>query len=313
VGLIKLFKNLSQKNISIAGGKGASLGEITQAGILVPPGFVVLASAFERFLEETDINVKIDAVWQRINIKDTKNIEENSEIIRGVILKKKFPEKLGQEILKEFDRLGEKYVAVRSSATAEDSKIDAWAGQLESYLYVTRNNLLEHIQKCWASLYTPRALFYRVERKLKRKQVSVAVVIQKMINSEVSGVCFTVHPVTKDRDQMVIEACWGLGEALVQGIITPDSYLIEKSSLNLIDLNINSQEKKIVRGGKGTKAVIVSKTKREKQKLSEKQIKELAKICLQIEKHYQGPQDIEWALEKGKFYITQSRPITTLK
>ncbi len=313
MGLIKLFNNLSKKDISMAGGKGASLGEMSQARIPVPPGFLVLAPAFEGFLKETDINVEIDAMWKRINIKDVENIEENSEIIRGVILKKKFPEKLGKEILKEFDRLGEKYVAVRSSATAEDSKIDAWAGQLESELYVTRNNLLESIQKCWASLYTPRALFYRVERELKRKQVSVAVVIQKMINSEVSGVCFTVHPVTQDKDQMVIEACWGLGEALVQGIITPDSYVIEKSTLKLIDINVNSQEKQITRRGKETKTVIVSKIQKEKQKLSEKQIKELAKICLQIERHYQSPQDIEWALGRGKFYITQSRPITTLK
>lgn len=312
MGPIKSLKNLSKKDILMAGGKGASLGEITQAGILVPPGFVVLASAFERFLEETDINVEVNAIWGRINIKDTENIEENSEIIRRVILKEKFPEKLGKEVLATFDKMGAKYVAVRSSATAEDSKIDAWAGQLESYLYVTRENLLEYIQKCWASLYTPRALFYRIERKLKRKQVSVAVVIQKMVNSEVSGVCFTIHPVTQDKDQMVIEACWGLGEALVQGIITPDSYVIEKSTLNLVDINVNSQEKEITKAEKGTKTVAVLKNKQEKQKLSEKQIKELAKICLQIEKHYQSPQDIEWALEKEKFYIVQSRPITTL-
>ena len=308
----KPFQQLSKKDVKIAGGKGASLGEMTQAKIPVPPGFVVLASAFERFLEKTDINMEIEAMWKRINIKDVENIKENSEIIRDVILKKKFPEKLAKEILATFDKLGTKYVAVRSSATAEDSKIDAWAGQLESYLYVKKDNLLESIQKCWASLYTPRALFYRVERKLHRKQVSVAVVVQKMVNAEVSGVCFTVHPVTQDKDQMIIEAGWGLGETLVQGIITPDSYVLEKSIFNLIDININSQEKQIIRGKKGIKTVVVPKTKKEKQKLSGKQIIQLAKVCLQIERHYQSPQDIEWALEKGKFYITQSRPITTL-
>lgn len=309
---IKDLKEIDKKDIFIAGGKGSSLGEMAKIGIPVPPGFVVLASAFDKFLEETDINVEIDAMWDRINIKDTENIEENSEIIRGIILKKEFPAGLRKEILSAFDKLGAEYVAVRSSATAEDSKIDAWAGQLESYLYVTKDNLLKSIQKCWASLYTPRALFYRVERGLNRKQISVAVVVQKMVNSEVSGVCFTVHPVTKDKDQMIIEACWGLGEALVQGILTPDSYIIEKSTLNLVDINVNAQEKQVVKSEKGTQIIFVLEEMRKKQKLSEKQIKELASICIKIESHYKSPQDIEWALEKGKFYIVQSRPITTL-
>jgi pyruvate,water dikinase len=140
----------------------------------------------------------------------------------------------------------------------------------------------------------------------------VAVVIQKMVNSDVSGVCFTVHPVTRDRDQMIIEACWGLGEALVQGIITPDSYVLEKSTLNIIDINIGNQEKQIVKAKKETKEKFVPEKLREKQKLTEKQIKELAKICIGIEKHYKDPRDIEWALESNKFYIVQSRPITTL-
>ncbi len=309
---IKFFKQLSKNDVKIAGGKGSSLGEMTKAKISVPPGFVVLAPSFERFLETTDADVEINAMWDRLNIKDAENIEENSEIIRDVILKKKFPIELGKEILSSFDKLEAKYVAVRSSATAEDSKIDAWAGQLESYLYITRANLLKYIQKCWASLYTPRALFYRVERKLQKKQVSVAVVIQKMINSEISGVCFTTHPVTQNKDQMIIEACWGLGEALVQGIITPDSYIIEKSTLNLVDINANLQEKQIVKKGQKSGISIVSKNKRQKQKLSGRQIIELAKICKQIGRHYKKPQDIEWALENGKFYILQSRPITTL-
>lgn len=310
--IIKDFKQLNKKDVKIAGGKGASLGEMTQAGFSVPPGFVVLASAFEEFIKETDIIEEIDAMWDRINIEDTENIEENSEIIRDVILKKKFPKELGEKILEEFDRLGVEHVAVRSSATAEDSKIDAWAGQLESYLYVTKDNLLESVQKCWASLYTPRALFYRVERKMGRKQVSVAVAIQKMVNSEVSGVCFTVHPVTQDKNQMIIEACYGLGEALVQGIITPDSYVLEKDTLNIIDISNSGQEKQIIKDTIGPVTKSVPEDLKEKQKLSENQIKELAKICMDIEKLYKDPRDIEWALEKEKFYLVQARPITTL-
>lgn len=309
---IKNFKELSNKDTKIAGGKGASLGEMINAKISVPNGFVVLASAFDKFMRDTNAVVEENAMLDRIDIQSTENIETQAEIMRDVILKKKFPDELAKEILKEFDKLGAKHVAVRSSATAEDSKIDAWAGQLDSFLYITKDNLLESVQKCWASLYTPRALFYRVERNMRRKQVSVAVVIQKMANSDVSGVCFTVHPVTRDKDQMIIESCWGLGEALVQGIITPDSYVIEKSTLNIIDINIGDQEKQIVKAKIETEEKPVPKNKREKQKLTEKQIKELAKICINIEKHYKDPRDIEWALEGNKFYIVQSRPITTL-
>jgi len=309
---IKDFKEISKRDLSIAGGKGANLGEMLKIGIPVPPGFVVLASAFERFLEETDINVEIKATWNRINIEDIESVEENSEIVRALILKAKMPEDIENEILDAFKKLKAKYVAVRSSATAEDSKIDSWAGELETYLNTTKENLIENVKKCWASLYAPRALFYRAKRNLMNKKVSVAAVVQKMIQSEVSGVCFTVHPVTKDKNQMVIEACWGLGEILVQGKITPDSYVIEKSNLKILDINKNPQDKMIVRENDGTKTIEVPKSKNKKQKLSGDQIKELAKICIKVENHYKDPQDLEWAFERNKFYIVQTRPITTL-
>jgi len=288
---IKSFKETNKKDVALAGGKGANLGEMAKIGIPVPPGFVVLASAFERFLEETDINVEIKAMWSRINIEDIESVEEGSEILRDLILRAKMSKEIEKEILDAFGVLKAKYVAVRSSATAEDSKIDSWAGELETYLNTTQKNLIENVKKCWASLFTPRAIFYRFKRNLQKKQVQVAVVIQKMIQSDVSGVCFTVHPVTKDRNQMIIEAVRGLGEVLVQGKVTPDSYVIEKDSLKILDINVPAKER---------------------QKLSEKQIKELAKLCIKIENHYKDPQDIEWAFEKNKFYIVQSRPITAL-
>jgi len=308
------FSKISKDDVKIAGGKGASLREMFQAGFPVPPGFVILANAFERFLTETDINVEIEAMWNRINIEDIESVEENSEIVRALVLNKKVPEDIGKEILKEFKKLKAKYVAVRSSATAEDSKIDSWAGELESYLNTTEKNLLKNVKKCWASLFTPRALFYRVERNLRRKQVSVAVVVQKMVQSEVSGICFTVHPVTKDKNQMVIEAGWGLGEAIVGGKITPDTYIIDKADWSILDINISEQKITITRtkGGNGVEEVKVPKTNQEKQKLDNKKIIELAEICGKIEEHYKNPQDIEWALAKKKLYIIQSRPITTL-
>jgi len=187
------------------------------------------------------------------------------------------------------------------------------AGELETYLYVTRSNLTEMVRKCWSSLFTPRAIFYRFEKKLDKSRVSVGVVIQKMVNSEIAGVAFTAHPVTNDRNQMVIEAGYGLGEAIVSGKITPDTYVVDKKEKAILDINISEQKKMIVRAGaKGTKDVAVPKARQSKQKLTGKQIIELAKLCENIERHYRHPQDIEWALEKNKFYITQSRPITTL-
>lgn len=312
------FSKISKKDTKIAGGKGASLGEMTQAGFPIPPGFVISADAFEKFLIKTDINIEIDAMWDRINTEDTESVEENSEIVRSLILKDKIPENIAKEILKEFKKLKTKYVAVRSSATAEDSKIDSWAGELESYLDTTEKALLENVKMCWASLFTPRALFYRVERKLQRTQVSVAVVVQKMVKSEISGICFTVHPVTKNKNHIVLEAGWGLGEAIVGGKITPDTYIIDKADWNILDINISEQEMMILRraqdksGKGGVVEVKVPKSKQEKQKLDNKKIIDLAKICGKIEGHYKSPQDIEWAMEKGKLYITQSRPITTL-
>ncbi len=247
------LKKITKKDTAIAGGKGASLGEMIKAGFPIPPGFVILSDAFDKFYGSA------------------------------------FPKELAKEILAEFKKLKSKYVAVRSSATAEDSASAAWAGQLESYLNTTEKNLIENVKKCWKSLYSPRAISYRTQKKLSKKKISVAVVVQKMIASEVSGVAFSVHPVTEDKNQMIIEAVFGLGEALVSGKVTPDSYVIEKDSLKLLDIN-----------------------KQGRQKLLEKQIKELAKLVGEIENHYGFPVDVEWARAGGKFYILQSRPITTL-
>jgi len=308
----KNFKKLCKRDVNISGGKGASLGEMTQAKIAVPPGFVVLADAFDRFLEETDLNVEIRAILKKVKHEDIHSVERASRMINDLISDARFPDDIGKEIKKQFVALKTKYVAVRSSATAEDSSIASWAGELESYLNVTSTNLLESVKKCWASLFTPRAIFYRFEKKLHKEHVSVAVVIQKMVQSEVSGISFTVHPVTEDKNQMVIEAGWGLGEAIVGGKITPDTYVVGKKKLEIIDKNISKQTMMIVRKGNGIKETKVPISKQSNQKFSDFQIKKLSKACIEIEKHYKKPQDIEWAMEKGKVYIVQSRPITTL-
>ncbi|MCK4744757.1 hypothetical protein KAS41_01725 [Candidatus Parcubacteria bacterium] len=331
---IKNFRELTKKDVDIAGGKGASLGEMINAKIPVPPGFVILAGVFDRFLEETNLTQEIEAQLKKVNYDDINSVDRVSNVIRDLIHDTKMPKDLKKEILFEFKKMKCKFVAVRSSATAEDSSIASWAGELESYLNTTEKMLLENVKKCWSSLFTPRAIFYRKEKKLHNTHVSVAVVIQEMVESEISGITFTVHPVTQDKNQMIIEAGCGLGEAIVSGSITPDSYIIGKSQIQnhkfqinlkskiqnpkqsqfeILDINIAKQEKQIVRClKKGVKWTAVSKSKQEKQKLTGKQIIELSKICVQIEKHYKKPQDIEWAFRDDKFYIVQSRPITTL-
>jgi len=318
----KDFKQLSKEDTAIAGGKGASLGEMTNAGIPVPPGFVVLASAFDRFLEETDLNAEIEARLKKVNLKDINSVGRASNEIRDLILDVKLPKDIAKEIQKEFLKLKAGRVAVRSSATAEDSSVASWAGELESYLNTIKTDLLENVKKCWASLFTPRAIFYRFEKKLQKTKVSVAVVVQKMVQSEISGIAFTVHPVTEDFNQMVIEAGYGLGEAIVGGKITPDTYVVHKKDLSILDKNVSKQKIMIVRKEKGgVEEIEVPELKQGKpfdstqgkQKLADKKIIKIAKICRQIEKHYGKPQDIEWAFEKGKFYIVQSRPITTLE
>lgn len=310
--LIKSFKDINKSSVAEAGGKGASLGEMTNAKIPVPPGFVVLASAFDRFIKETDLDVEIEAILKKVKHKDVNLVEQASEEIQGLITNASMPKDLSLDIIKNFKTLKTKFVAVRSSATAEDSKTASWAGELDTYLNVTEKDVVKKVKECWASLFTPRAIFYRFEKKLHKSFVSVAVVVQTMVQSEVSGVAFTVHPVTKDYNQMVLEAGFGLGEAIVSGQITPDTYIVHKDDFSILDINVSEQTMAIVKSGTKNIHKKLSVKVGGKQKLTGKQIVALAKICAGIEKHYKHPCDIEWAYAGKKFYITQSRPITTL-
>ncbi|KKQ62233.1 MAG: Phosphoenolpyruvate synthase [Parcubacteria group bacterium GW2011_GWE2_38_18] len=309
----KTFIQLNKNDSTIAGGKGASLGEMIKAKMPVPPGFVVLADAFNRFLVESDLLVDIESIIKKVNHNELHSVTKASETIRQLIDNAEMSRELAEKIITEYKKLNTKFVAVRSSATAEDSSSASWAGELETYLHVTENNLLKTVKLCWSSLFTPRAIYYRFEKKMHKQYIAVAVVVQKMIDSEVSGIVFTVHPITKNKNQMIIEAGFGLGEAIVSGQITPDAYVVDKRNFSILDINIAQQKTMIIKAGTGgTKKIKITKNDQEKQKLSKKQIINLTKLCLNIEKHYNFPCDIEWAFEKGKFYITQSRPITAL-
>jgi len=310
--LIKTFREITKSDTAIAGGKGASLGEMTQAGIPVPDGFVILSNAFDLFIEETDLNVKIDAVLDEVNTKEVHTVENASEKIQAMILSKEIPDDIRKEISKFYKKLNCGFVAVRSSATSEDSASAAWAGQLDSFLNTTEKTLLENVKKSWASLFTPRAIFYRFEKKLNKDNISVAVVIQKMVDSEESGIAFSVHPVTQDKNQIIIEAGFGLGEAIVSGSITPDSYVVDKRGFSILDIKVNEQAKALYKKTKGGNAWKELGEKGKNQVLTEKEIVELSELIVKIENHYGFPCDVEWAKENGKFFIVQSRPITTI-
>ncbi|HHH12355.1 MAG TPA: hypothetical protein ENJ77_00575 [Candidatus Moranbacteria bacterium] len=225
------FSQLSKKDTPLAGGKGASLGEMTRAGIPVPPGFVVTANAFEHFAQTQDLSQEIRSILQTVDTNAVHTVEKASEKIQTLIRNAQIPAETEKEIKNAFRKLNTKYVAVRSSATAEDGADHAWAGQLSSFLNTTQEQLLNNIKECWASLYTPRAIFYRFEKGLHTAHISVAVVVQKMVESEKSGIAFSVHPVTEDPNQLIIEAGFGLGEAIVSGSVTPDSYVVSKKDL----------------------------------------------------------------------------------
>jgi len=306
------FTEITKKDVELAGGKGASLGEMTNHGIPVPPGFVILSTAFDKFIAETGMNAEIDAALDDVDHQKMHTVEDVSERIRSIIMNVPMPEDLAKEIYDHFEKLDAKLVAVRSSATAEDSSAAAWAGQLDTFLNTNKETLIENVRKCWASLFTPRAIFYRFEKELHKQYISVAVVIQKMVESEISGIAFSVHPVTQDRNQLIIEAGLGLGEAVVSGQITPDSYVVDKQDYTIIDINVSEQNKKLVLGSSGSGSDWVDITDGGEQKLTGKEIIELSKLVVLIEEHYKFPCDIEWAVMKGKFYVTQSRPITTL-
>ncbi len=318
------FREIKIKDIPSVGGKGASLGEMANHNFPVPPGFVVTAQAYFRYIEETGIKDEIISKIDAINVENTKELAEVSEEIRKLILATPMSESLGTEIIKAYIKLGERklglgltsteeeLVAVRSSATAEDLPEASFAGQQETFLNIRgRKTLVAAVQKCWASLFTARAVYYRKKNGFSTEEVGIAVVVQKMINGQTSGIMFTAEP-TGDETKMVIEAGFGLGEAIVSGSVTPDTYTIDKGSFKLIDKKIHRQEFKIVKKGRENVREKLPTAIAKKQKIDDKTIIQLAKLGKQIENHYKKPQDIEWAIESRELFIVQSRPITTL-
>lgn len=312
------FKEIYEEDLNLVGGKGANLGEMDKFGIPVPEGFVVTSKAYFDFLEENNLSKELKEILSKIKPEKIQSFKEASQKIKSLILKGKVSPLLAKEIIDNYLKLGgivsQPVVAIRSSATAEDLPTASFAGQQSSFLNIKGEaNVIQKVKECWASLFEARAIFYRETKGFDHLKVGLAVIIQKMVPATISGVMFTCDPVTNQKNRILIEAIWGLGEYIVQGKVTPDLYFLDKNSLQIIRKETVPQTVQLIKVGNLNKETRVPKRLQNKRKLTDKQIIELAKIGKKIHKHYFYPQDIEWAFHKGKFYILQTRPVTTFR
>ena len=313
------FTEIDSGDLPLAGGKGANLGEMTRRGAPVPPGFVVSVVSYEKFLAENGLDVRLAEILAGIDVYRTAGLVEVARAAQQAILSAPMPADLSVEIAEAYRELGEGLVAVRSSATAEDLPDASFAGQQRTYLNVQGiDQVLETLKGCWASLFEARAIFYRAEQNFNQLGVGIAVPVQRMVQSEISGVMFTAEPNRSDRTKVFIEAVYGLGESVVSGAVTPDSYLIQKDGLEILEKRLVPQSRMLTRNPDSAGAedlnheVDVPVEQARSYKLTDTQIAEIAQYGLTLEEAYSHPQDIEWAIENDTFYITQTRPITTL-
>ena len=307
--LVAWLKDIRKKDISTVGGKAANLGEMF-AKFPIPDGFVITVSAFQNFLESNKILDRINQLSEGIDFDNLKSTQAISKKIEKIILNSKIPKKLEFDILKNYKKING-FVAVRSSAVAEDLEEASFAGQQATLLNVDGNwHLLKSVKECWASFYTSRAILYRKKNNFSQEP-RMAVVVQKMIDAKKSGVIFTANPVTKNRNEMVIESIFGLGEAIVSGIVTPDNFIIDKDNKKIISETINEKNIMIIRQSGKNKTIKLDSKNANKKTLNEKELNGLIDVSLNIEKYYKKPMDIEWAID-DKIYILQARPITTL-
>ena len=304
-------------DIPIVGGKGANLGELTMAGFPVPNAFVLTTGAYDYFIEKSSVMDLINKELAGIDRTSDQSLADASKRIRDAFESFEIPKDLMDDIRKSYAKLFAKgkegFVAVRSSATAEDLPDASFAGQQETYLNVHgEEDLFDKIRKCWSSLFTARAIAYREKQGFAHEDVKLAVVVQKMVNSEVSGIMFTVDP-NSGAKEIVIEGGYGLGEAIVGGEVTPDTYKIDKDNMSIKARRISTQKWKYTKGPDGsTVKEDIPEEKQAVQKIEDRRVVEIAEIGRQIEIHYEKPMDMEWCIEDGKVYIVQARPITAV-
>ncbi|MHA1299184.1 MAG: PEP/pyruvate-binding domain-containing protein [Candidatus Helarchaeota archaeon] len=315
--ILKLYEKIEQDNINVLGGKGAHLAKLMNLGLPVPYGFVIPTTCFNIFIEKSDYSDRIQGILQ--NPIDFENILEVSKQLEDSITFSKYPDKFAEAVKKAWEELTQKadikYVAVRSSATVEDLETASFAGQAETFLCIdSLPNLFQAIKQCWASLYSPSALMYCLTNNIPIKNVKMAVVVQKMVNSDAAGVMFTADVVNKNPNKILINVTWGLGETIADGKVDADEILVDKETLEIEKIRIGRKEVMSVRNHNacGTQVIETPPSKKECCCITEEKIIEIAQIGLEIEKKFKHYQDIEFAIEKDEIKILQSRPVTTM-
>lgn len=306
MSMVKFIDEIKEPQVSELGGKGCSLAILTKNSFNVPKAFIITTKSFFEFLKYNNLTKKIEKLAFEIN---EDNFQEKSKEIRNLILEGEISKELIPEIKDYLNKLSVQYVSVRSSAVSEDSLKASFAGLHDTYLNIKTNLELvfKNVKKCWASLFNERAIIYRIRKKIPHME-GIAVIIQEMIPAEVSGITFTLHPT--DEKSLLVEASYGIGDMIVSGIVEPDDYVVDRETLDMVEKRIGRKSKmsSVERGG--IKIDDVEKELAEKQVLSEGKIKEIARICLEIEEIVKYPQDIEWCIYNSKIYLLQSRPIT---
>jgi pyruvate,water dikinase len=312
------FSEIDRGDIALAGGKGANLGEMTQAGLPIPPGFVITSQAFRQVVENEGLWQRICELLVQVNRHEIAELQAAEPRIRALFEGIAIPAELRTCILDSYHLLGNMDralpVAVRSSATAEDLEGASFAGQQETILNVIGDEaLLNAVRRCWSSLFTCQAMFYRCQRGFDDSQVSMAVVVQQMVNSEKSGVSFTVEPVLRNPYEMVIESVWGLGEGIVSGALTPDHYQVDRDTYEIVTEFVPDKPTMFCQAaGGGVQRLPVPADRVSVRVLTDDELKRLVDMGNRVEAHFGYPQDIEWGIEGQNIYLLQSRPITCL-
>ena len=302
-----------QATLEMVGGKGMSLSKLLTAGIPVPEGFHVTTASYKIFVEKNHIQPHINKLLDGIDSNNTSQLENVSTQIGMLFHNGEMPQEVSDAIKTAYAGLGNIAVAVRSSATAEDLPDASFAGQQETYLNIQgENEVLDAVKRCWASLWTACAIAYRVKNGIKQEIVALAVVVQKLVFSDASGVMFTLNPINGRRSAMIVNAAWGLGESVVSSLVTPDTIVVDKNAERIVSYEAANKEIMTVRNSDGTEEIPTPKQLRKKHALTRNQVMRLTQLGEKIEKYYEMPMDVEWALEKDKLYIVQARPITVL-
>ena len=315
------FTEIGREDVAAVGGKGANLGEIARLGLPVPNGFVATVSAYASFLAHNGLAERIRRLLDGLDVDDTAALQRVAAAVRDLILGGEIPDEVRDRVIDAYRHLPvahetEATVAVRSSATAEDTGDFSFAGMFESFINITgESELLAHIRRCWASTFGARVLFYRQKRGFP-VEMPIAVVVQRLVNADKSGVMFTADPATHDRSRIVVEAAWGFGEAVVGGQLVPDRYVLEKSTLRVLEARISEKDFLLARDPQKPRIISVNLAgdpRASARVLSDDELRTLGELAKRAEDHYAEPQDLEFAIEGSSIYLTQTRPITTLR